>query len=115
MDTKIRILRPAQWISDFTACEIAGVTPAVLERMKAADVIRSDIRWREDFMKDGPVERQSLLDLYARVQRWASSAAVADDATLSWSELPDGRRFARRAVSHCRHRAAGGDWGESRA
>jgi hypothetical protein len=51
--------------------------------MKAAGVIRSDVRWREDLMKGGPVEHQSILDLYERVDRWAEPAAVSDDATLT--------------------------------
>ncbi|MGB6054074.1 MAG: TniQ family protein, partial [Burkholderiaceae bacterium] len=38
----------AGWISDLAACELASVPPAVLERMKAAGVVQSDLRWRED-------------------------------------------------------------------
>jgi hypothetical protein len=88
----------AEWISDMDACELAGVPPAVLERMKAASVIRSDVRWREDLMKGGPVERQSIQDLYERVERWAQSAAVADESTLTWAELTSRRMGDRRAI-----------------
>lgn len=100
--------RRAEWISDAAACELAGVTPVVLERMKAADVIRSDIRWREDLMKAGPIERRSLLDLHAQVQQGASSAAVADDATLSWSEFTSRRMGEKRAIESLMQAIASG-------
>ncbi|MGU8082824.1 hypothetical protein [Burkholderia pyrrocinia] len=73
----------AGWISDVDACELAAVPPIVLERMKAAGVIRSDVRWREDLMKGGPVERQSIADLYERAERWAEPDALAEDSTLT--------------------------------
>lgn len=88
----------AKWIADSVACELAGVTPAVLERMKAAGVVHSDIRWREDLMKGGPVERQSLQDLYATVAQCAQSAAGAEDATLTWSEFTSRRMGEKSAI-----------------
>lgn len=88
----------AGWVSDVLACELAGVTPSVLERMKTAGAIRSDVRWREDLMKGGPVERQSILDLYERVERWAQPAAVADDSTLTWAQLTSRRMGDQRAI-----------------
>lgn len=90
--------RRAEWISDIAACELAAVSPVVLERMKAAGVIRSDIRWREDLMKGGPVEHQSLLDLYARVDRWVQTVALAEEATLTWSEFTSRRMGEKRAI-----------------
>ncbi|MFM0069563.1 TniQ family protein [Paraburkholderia sediminicola] len=88
----------AEWISDIDACELAGVPPVVLERVKAAGIIRSDVRWREDLMKGGPVERQSILDLHEHVNRWAQPAAVADDSTLTWAEMTSRRMGDRRAI-----------------
>ncbi|WP_324657493.1 TniQ family protein [Burkholderia thailandensis] len=88
----------AEWVSDVVACELAGVTPIVLERMKTAGAIRSDVRWREDLMKGGPVERQSILDLYERVEQWAKPAAVADDSTLTWAQLTSRRMGDQRAI-----------------
>jgi hypothetical protein len=99
----------AGWISDSTACELASVPPVVLERMKAAGVIRSDIRWREDLLKGGPVERPSLLDLYARVDRWAAPTAVADDATLTWAELTSRRMGEKQAIESLMQAVANGD------
>lgn len=100
--------RRAEWISDIAACELAGVSPAVLERMKAAGVIRSDIRWREDLMKGGPVERQSLLDLYARVDRWVQTVALAE-ATLTWSEFTSRRMGEKQAIESLMQAIANGD------
>ncbi|WP_250519863.1 TniQ family protein [Caballeronia sp. NCTM1] len=94
-----RILQQrAEWISDVAACELASVPPAVLERMKAAGVIRSDIRWRGDLLKGGPVRYQCLLDLYARVERHVEPAAVSVDATLTWAELTSRRMGDRKAI-----------------
>jgi hypothetical protein len=99
----------AQWISDVTACELASIPPVVLERMKAADVIRSDIRWREDLMKGGPVGRQSILDLYERMDRFAEPAAVADGATLTWAELTSRRMGEKQAIESLMKAVANGD------
>lgn len=99
----------AGWISDIAACELASVPPAVLERMKAAGVIQSDTRWREDLMKGGPVEHQSLLDLYERVDRWAEPAAIADDATLTWAELTSRRMGEKQAIESLMKAIANGN------
>ncbi|MFS0755907.1 MULTISPECIES: hypothetical protein [Noviherbaspirillum] len=70
--------------------------------------IRSDIRWREDLMKGGPVERQSMLDLYARVDQWAAPVAVADDATLTWAELTSRRLGEKQAIESLMQAVANG-------
>lgn len=88
----------AEWISDIAACELAGVSPAVLERMKAAGIIRSDTRWREALMKGGPVEHQSLLDLYTRVNRFAAPLAVTEGETLAWSAFTSRRLGEKQAI-----------------
>lgn len=88
----------AGWISDNDACELADVSPIVLARMKAAGVIQSDARWREALMKGGPVERQSILDLYEHVERSAQTTVVADDLTLTWAELTSRRMGDRKAI-----------------
>ncbi|MCW3641368.1 TniQ family protein, partial [Burkholderia cenocepacia] len=99
----------AGWISDVDACELAAVPPIVLERMKAAGVIRSDVRWREDLMKGGPVERQSIADLYERAERWAEPDALAEDSTLTWAELTSRRMGDRRAIESLMQAIANGD------
>ncbi|CAP41469.1 MULTISPECIES: hypothetical protein [Burkholderiales] len=70
--------------------------------------IRSDIRWREDLLKGGPVERQSVLDLYARVDRWTAPVAVADDATLTWAELTSRRMGEKQAIESLMQAIANG-------
>ncbi|CAB3760483.1 hypothetical protein B7G54_34710 [Burkholderia puraquae] len=99
----------AEWISDRDACEVAGVPPAVLKRMKAAGVIRSDVRWREDLMKGGPVEHQSILDLYERVDQRVEPAAIADDSTLTWAEMTSRRMGDQRAIESLMQAIANGN------
>jgi len=99
----------AGWISDIAACELASVPPAVLERMKAAGVIRSDIRWREDLMKGGPVAHQSMLDLLESVNRRVEPAALTDDATLTWAELTSRRMGEKQAIESLMKAIAEGD------
>ncbi|MBS1187839.1 MAG: hypothetical protein H6R04_1857 [Burkholderiaceae bacterium] len=94
---RIQLLR-AGWITDEEACTLAGVQSAVLERMKAADFIRSDIRWREDIMKGGPVERQSIIDAYERVRHLAEPAFIQDDTTLAIAQFTSRRMGDRRAI-----------------
>lgn len=101
--------RRAEWISDIAACELAGVSPAVLERMKAAGVVRSDVRWRKDLMKGGTVEHQSLLDLYARVDRCVQPVALAEEATLSWSEFTSRRMGDKQAIESLMKAIANGE------
>jgi len=76
--------------------------------LRAVIDIRSDVRWREDLIKGGPVEHQSILDLHERVGRWAQSAAVADDSTLTWAELTSRRMGDRRAIESLMQAIAGG-------
>lgn len=90
--------RRAEWISDTVACELARISPSVLERMKAAGVIASDARWREDLLKGGAVEQKSLLDLYERVVQSAEPSAVDDDVTLTWAELTSRRMGEKQAI-----------------
>jgi len=102
-------LQRAAWISDSAACELANVSPVVLDRMKAADVIRSDIRWREDIMKAGPVAYQSVLDLYERVNGLAEPVEVNGLATLTWAELTSRRMGEKQAIESLMKAIANGD------
>lgn len=99
----------AEWISDPAACELANVPPVVLERMKAAGVIRSDIRWREDLTKGGPVRHQSILDLFGRVDQFAEPGAVTEDATVTWAELTSRRMGEKQAIEALMKAIANGD------
>jgi len=88
----------ARWISDTEACDLAHVSPAVLDRMKAAGVIQSDIRWREDLLKGGSVDRQSMLDLFDKVIRLAEPVPLVDDTTVTWAELTSRRMGEKQAI-----------------
>lgn len=88
----------AKWISDATACSLAGVSQAVLDRMKAAGVINSDIRWREDLMKGGTVDQQSILDLHRRLEEWTPSTPADEGTTLEFAELTSRRMGEKRAI-----------------
>jgi hypothetical protein len=99
----------AGWISDVAACEFACVPPVVLERMKAAGIVRSDMRWREDLMKGGPVARQSMLDLYERVAQWVDPAVAAKEETLTWAELTSRRMGEKRAIESLMKAVAKGE------
>ncbi|WP_413458477.1 hypothetical protein [Herbaspirillum huttiense] len=90
--------RRDEWISDTAACELARISPSVLERMKAAGVVEFDARWREDLLKGGAVEQKSLLDLYERVVRSAEPGAVDDDVMLTWAELTSRRMGEKQAI-----------------
>lgn len=105
-----RILqRRAAWISDNAACELAGVLPAVLERMKAAGVIRSDVRWREDLMKAGPVERQSIDDLFLRISRQAERTSMTDDTKIAWAHFTSRHMGDKRAIESLMTAIANGE------
>lgn len=99
----------AKALSDTAACELAGVPPTVLERMKAAGVIQSDIHWREDLMKGGPVELQSVNDLFLRVSRQAESAVVTEDAAIAWSQLTSRHMGDKKAIGSLMAAIANGD------
>ncbi|MFC7298086.1 TniQ family protein [Herminiimonas aquatilis] len=99
----------AGWISDTMACEIANVTAVVLERMKAAGVIRSDIRWREDIMKGGPVELLSISELYEYVERQVVPAAVTDDASTTWAKFTSRRMGDKHAIESLMKAVANGE------
>ncbi|MCO8350775.1 hypothetical protein [Burkholderia multivorans] len=66
---------------------MTSVTAKEAPPLKAAGVIRSDARWREDLLKGGPVRYECLLDLCARIERQAEPAALTADASLSWAAL----------------------------
>ncbi len=108
------------WLTDQATCELAAVTPAVLERMKAAGVVESDIRWREDILKGGPVNRKSLVELYDRVCKCAEPDAVEEEteeaveeekeqAMLTWAQFTSRRMGDKRAIEALMQAIASGE------
>lgn len=101
--------RRTGWISDGMACELAHVTPAVLERMKVAGVIRSDTHWREDIMKGGPVELLSMTELYECVERQVVPVEVTDDASITLAEFTSRRMGDKQAIESLMKAVANGE------
>jgi hypothetical protein len=99
----------AEWISDAAACELAAITPAVLERMKAAGVIGSDVRWREDLHKGGPVERASLLALFEQINPCADGKVPKNVGTLRWSNFTSRRMGDKGAIEQLMKAIANGN------
>lgn len=87
-----------EWVSEAVACELAGVSPAVLENMMAAGVIRSDVRWREDILKGGPVLANSIHELFEHVRDATEPDALADEETLTWAGLTSRRMGDKQAI-----------------
>lgn len=85
------------WCASDEACELAGITPAVLEHMMAAEVIRSDINWRQDLLKAGPIERDSIHTLIERIQT-LGGGEVPEADTLRWAELNSRRMGDKQAI-----------------
>ncbi|SCK11645.1 TniQ family protein [Vogesella sp. LIG4] len=90
--------RRNEWISLDAACEVAGVTPAVLEHIVAAGVISADVNWRHDLLKGGPVASDSFSALLTRIREAADSAAASKGETLTWAELTSRRMGDKRAI-----------------
>lgn len=80
-----------RWISEGSACEGAGVTPAVLERLMSAGVIESDLKWRSDLLKSGPVEAMSVQTLRDRINAAATPRARKARECLTIAELTSRR------------------------
>jgi len=94
---RIRELRSA-WITEDQACEVAGVSAAVLKNMVAAKIVDADPHWRRDILKAGPINRPSLLTLFDRVSQLVKPAALKGREVVSWAELTSRRMGDKRAI-----------------
>lgn len=90
--------RRSEWISGEAACELAGVSPAVLQHMMAAGVIRADANWRQDLLKGGVVASVSILALSDRIRAAAEPGVGDGDETLTWSGLTSRRMGDKQAI-----------------
>lgn len=96
-----------EWVREAEACELAGVSPSVLGHMMAADVIRSDVRWREDILKGGLVQARSIHELYERIGG-AAEGEVHEDETLTWANLTSRRMGDKLAIQSAMRAIADG-------
>lgn len=90
--------RRANWISDTAVCEMARISPVVLDRMKEAEVIQSDVRWRENILKGGPVDHHSIVELLDKLNILAEPTTIVDDDTVKWAELTSRRMGEKQAI-----------------
>lgn len=90
--------RRAEWVSTDVAGTLAGVPPAVLEHMMAANVILADVNWRQDLLKGGPVASASLSALFDRIGTAAEPVTVGDEETLTWAGLTSRRMGDKQAI-----------------
>ena len=100
--------RRGEWISSDTACEVAGVTHAVLEQMMAAGVVTSDVNWRTDLLKAGLVKADTITLLLNRIQDAAEATDNLDGETLTWAELSSRRMGDKRAIQSAMQAVADG-------
>ncbi|URF04309.1 TniQ family protein [Cupriavidus campinensis] len=88
----------SEWMTGSEACELAGVSPSVLEHMMAAGVVRSDVNWRQDIFKGGVVERRSILELVERIREAADLVGRPEDERVVWAGLTSRRMGDRQAI-----------------
>ncbi len=86
------------WVSIDQACELAGVSPAVMKHMMAAGVVASDVNWRHDLLKGGQVEQRSILELLERIRISAQPEDLSDDDKLTWAVMTSRRMGEQRAI-----------------
>lgn len=95
--TRIQLAR-GEWVSEAQACEIAAVPPSVLTHMMTAGVIRSDVNWRHDLLKGGPVHAPSIHALSERVRGAAELGAAHEDETLTLANMTSRRMGDKKAI-----------------
>ena len=99
----------AEWISEDEACTLAHVAPAVMKLMMAAEVVESDIKWRQDILKAGPIRKSSLVSLCELLTRRSGRRDVPGEDCVSWSELTSRRMGDKRAIQAAMRAAASGE------
>ncbi|RQS61245.1 hypothetical protein DID96_33435 [Burkholderia sp. Bp8963] len=90
--------RRGEWVSDMQACEVAQVPPSVLSHMVDAEVVTADVNWRHDIYKGGPIQLQSLTNLFETVNGMAKQHPSDDGERLTWAELTSRRMGDRAAI-----------------
>jgi len=90
--------RRREWVSDTQACEVANVPQSVLNHMVNAEVITADPNWRHDIYKGGPIQSQSLTDLFETINRMADERRSEDGERLTWAGLSSRRMGDKSAI-----------------
>jgi hypothetical protein len=105
---RIQLVR-SEWVSQDDACELAQVSPSVLENMVQAKVISSDVRWRNDILKGQIIEKHSVAGLFETIKQHASKRKTEDDELVTWAELTSRRLGDKQAIQSVMRAAATGE------
>ncbi|MCA8082100.1 TniQ family protein [Burkholderia cepacia] len=90
--------RRSQWVSDAQACDVAKVPQSVLVHMVDAEVVVADPNWRHDIYKGGPIQLQSLTNLFETINRMAKQHESDDGERLTWAGLTSRRMGDKTAI-----------------
>ncbi|AON52335.1 TniQ family protein [Herbaspirillum seropedicae] len=88
----------SEWISEETACDLAGVSPSVLLHMMASNVIQSDANWRNDLLKAGPIQSSSIFKLEALIRNAAVVVKATHSEKVTWGGLNSRRLGDKHAI-----------------
>lgn len=78
-----------RWIMESDAGEMLGVSASVINGLKRAGILRTDAKWKYDFLKGGPIHIDSVFELIERVRGHMVERSVSE--TVAFSRLT-GRR-----------------------
>lgn len=99
----------SNWISVSLACEFSKVSQVVLKALCDSDVIHSDINWRNDILKGGPVSHPSLMELTERLNSNVKTRSLPQTEVLLMSELTSRRLGDKQAIQGVMQAAATGE------
>ncbi|MET3108344.1 hypothetical protein AAKU67_002812 [Oxalobacteraceae bacterium GrIS 2.11] len=104
------VQKRAEWISKAQAYELAGVSESVMDLMVAAKIVLSDVQWKNDINKGGQINKKSLQDLTARIDRLVDKQHNSDGEHILWSELTSRRMGDKKAIHAVMRAAVAGEF-----
>lgn len=99
----------AEWVGEQEACEVTGVSPAVMRLMMDAGVVESDRAWRKDILKGGPIRKLSLAALCQTLCGTSSRAKRGEAGLVYWSDMSMRRLGDRHSIQAAMRAAASGE------
>jgi hypothetical protein len=85
------------WTDEATACQMLGVSAAVLRNLVESDAVHSAPTWKSDIFKGGPLELASVTQLEARLLGFHDAVAVAGEV-VELRQLTSRRHGDKRAL-----------------
>lgn len=101
--------RRSEWLSDDEAMQTMGVPVSVLRMMCEAEVICSDVKWRVNIYKKGPIEKKSLEELHGRIRTLATQKISSRGECILWSQLNSKNMGDKRAICSAMRAASQGN------